>query len=98
MAYVASNHHPPDLVGVFLLKTGATSEKTAVPLVHLNRMEQRQLAGLLRRGVVFEVAAGGRYWVDGEKLRERARARMRFAIGLIVVMVIVMTVIAIYVK
>ena len=98
MGYVASNHQPPDMVGVYLLKTGATSEKTAVPLEHLNGMEKRQLAALVRKGVIFEVAGGGRYWVDDEKLRERRRARVRFAIGMIVILVIVMTVVAIYVK
>jgi hypothetical protein len=98
MGYVASNHAPPDLVGVYLLKTGATSEKSAVPLEHLNRMERRTLAALLRKGVIFEVAAGGRYWVDADKLRERARVRVRFAIGMIVILVAVMVVLALYLK
>jgi hypothetical protein len=98
MGYVPSNHQPPDLVGIYLLKTGATSEKAAVPLAHLNRMEQRQLAGLLRKGVVFEAATGGRYWVDADKLRERQRVRMKYAIAMIVMVVVLMVVVAIYAK
>jgi hypothetical protein len=91
MGYVPANHQPPDLVGYMLFKTGATSEKTAVPLEHLNGYERRQLRGLLRKDVVHETASG-RYWVDGEKLRERARARMKFtfaAIGFVIVLMIV---------
>ncbi len=92
MAYVPSNHQPADIVGYMLRKTGATSEKTAVPLEHLSGMERRQLKGLMRKGVVMETAMGGRYWVDEEKLAERCRARTRLAvilIGLVVVGMII---------
>jgi hypothetical protein len=96
MGYVPAHHEPPDLVGVYLLKTGATSEKTAVPLESLSRLEQRQLASLLRKGVIFQVATGGRYWVDGEKLRERRQFRVRVAIAAIVIAIIVGVVVMIY--
>lgn len=93
MGYVPANHQPPDLVGYMLWKTGATSEKSAVPLEHLNGLERRNLKGLLRKGVVFETPGGGRYWVDSEKLAERSRLRVRVALiaaGVVVVGMIIL--------
>ena len=96
MVYVPSER-VPDLVGVMLLKTGATSEAGAVPLVHLNRHDKRQLASLVRKGVIKETR-GGRYWVDSEKLSDRARGRTKFALVVIVLFLVITIIFALYAK
>ena len=98
MVYVPSSERTPDLVGVILLKTGATSETGAVPLVNLCGKDKRQLARLLRKEIIHEARGGGRYWVDEDRLRERARARFKFAIIAVVIGTVVTAVLALYLK
>jgi hypothetical protein len=98
MVYVPSSERTPNLVGVILLKTGATSEASALPLTSLSGRDRRQLARLLRKEVIHETRDGGRYWVDEDRLRECARKRRMFALVAIVIMTVVTLVIALYLK
>jgi len=98
MVYVPSSERTPNLIGVILLKTGATSEANALPLVNLCGRDRRQLARLLRKEVIHETSSGGRYWVDADKLQEYARMRMRFALIAVVITMVVTLVLAFYSK
>jgi hypothetical protein len=95
---VLQSNKVPDLVGLILLKTGAVSDDTAAPLVELNGHERRQLAALLKAGVISEARGGGRYYVDRDKLEARAAVRLRVLLAVVVLALALGVVVAIYVK
>jgi hypothetical protein len=104
MAYVpisvhaAKGRQAEETVVNRLLQAGAESDRTAVELTGLQRLEQRRLRRLIESEVVREVPKGGRYWVDREAWAARQAFQLRLVLLFALLAIVVVVVAILYGK